>query len=129
MLSAKVRSRKRALDGSPVGRRANQNPILDIRAYNVEFADGQTAAQAELSAKQCDRAEYVCDLRHRGQSISPAEGDRSSPKRRTRGPTRRHVRPARIESPLLLNDKGLATLCQMERWKHFMGTTRGLEGV
>ena len=33
LLSAKVRSRKRTIDGSPIGK-ANQNPILDTRTYN-----------------------------------------------------------------------------------------------
>lgn len=58
MRSAKVRKRKRQLDGTLSGK-ANANPILDTRTYEVEFADGQTA---ELTANviaqnmfaQCD---------------------------------------------------------------------------
>ncbi len=59
MLSAKVRRRKRAIDGSLVGK-ANSNPILDTRTYEVEFADGQTA---ELSANVIAQNMYaMCDL-------------------------------------------------------------------
>ena len=58
MLSAKVRSRKRTIDGSPIGK-ANQNPILDTRIYNVDFADGQTA---ELSTNVIAQNMYaMCD--------------------------------------------------------------------
>lgn len=45
MMNAKVRGRKRLSDGSVVGR-ANPNPILDTRTYEVEFPDGQTAEMA-----------------------------------------------------------------------------------
>ena len=42
----------------PIGK-ANQNPILDTRTYNVEFSDGQTA---ELSAKVIAQNMYaMCD--------------------------------------------------------------------
>ncbi|KAI2493823.1 Reverse transcriptase (RNA-dependent DNA polymerase) [Fragilaria crotonensis] len=58
MLSAKVRSRKRGADGSLLGK-ANQNPILDTRTYNVEFSDGQTA---ELAANVIAQSMYsMCD--------------------------------------------------------------------
>ncbi|KAI2505177.1 Reverse transcriptase (RNA-dependent DNA polymerase) [Fragilaria crotonensis] len=45
MMNAKVRGRKRMADGSVVGR-ANPNPILDTRTYEVEFPDGQIAEMA-----------------------------------------------------------------------------------
>jgi hypothetical protein len=45
MMNAKVRGRKRLSDGSVIGR-ANPNPILDTRTYEVEFPDGQTAEMA-----------------------------------------------------------------------------------
>ena len=45
MVNAKVRGRKRMADGSVVGR-ANLNPILDTRTYEVEFPDGQIAEMA-----------------------------------------------------------------------------------
>lgn len=45
MMNAKVRGRKRMADGSVVGR-ANANPILDTRTYDVEFPDGQIVEMA-----------------------------------------------------------------------------------
>ena len=45
MLRGRVKSRKRDANGNPVGR-ANSNPILDTRLYNVEFPDGHIAAYA-----------------------------------------------------------------------------------
>jgi hypothetical protein len=42
LVSAKVCRRKRMLDGSVTGK-ANKNPILDTRTYEVEFPDGQIA--------------------------------------------------------------------------------------
>ena len=57
-LTAKVQGRKRGADGSLIGK-ANQNPILDTRIYNVEFADGQTA---ELAANVIAQNIYaMCD--------------------------------------------------------------------
>jgi len=41
----KVINRKRDLDGNPIGR-ANTNPILDTRIYEVEFPDGTIAEYA-----------------------------------------------------------------------------------
>ena len=40
---ARVKRRKRDSDGNPIGR-ANNNPILDTRIFEVEFVDGHTAA-------------------------------------------------------------------------------------
>lgn len=58
MVNAKVRGRKRQLDGSVVGK-ANANPILDTRTYEVEFPDGQTA---ELAANVIAQSMYsMCD--------------------------------------------------------------------
>jgi hypothetical protein len=45
LLCGRVTSRKRDANGNPLGK-ANQNPILDTRLYNVEFPDGHTAAYA-----------------------------------------------------------------------------------
>jgi hypothetical protein len=61
-MSAKVRKRKRELDGSLLGK-ANANPILDTRTYEVEFADGQTAELteniiAQTMYAQCDSKGY-----------------------------------------------------------------------
>ncbi|KAI2513194.1 Reverse transcriptase (RNA-dependent DNA polymerase) [Fragilaria crotonensis] len=58
MMSGKVRGRKRTADGSLVGK-ANANPILDTRTYEVEFPDGQTA---ELAANIIAQNMYaMCD--------------------------------------------------------------------
>ena len=58
MRSAKVRSRKRSVDGKLVGR-ANTNPILDTRMYNIEYSDGQTA---EVAANVIAQNMYaMCD--------------------------------------------------------------------
>ena len=45
MLRGRVKSRKRDTNDNPVGK-ANTNPILDTRLYNVEFPDGHIAAYA-----------------------------------------------------------------------------------
>ncbi|KAI2500399.1 Reverse transcriptase (RNA-dependent DNA polymerase) [Fragilaria crotonensis] len=58
MVNAKVRERKRALDGTLIGK-ANANPILDTRTYDVEFSDGQLA---EVSANVIAQNMYaMCD--------------------------------------------------------------------
>ncbi len=54
-----VRKRKRDADGNPMGRE-HQNPILDTRLYEVEFADGRTE---ELAANAIALAMYSqCDI-------------------------------------------------------------------
>ena len=58
VLTAKVRGRKRESDGTLRGK-ANPNPILDTRTYEVEFSDGQrTEVAANIIAQnmyaQCD---------------------------------------------------------------------------
>jgi hypothetical protein len=59
MLNAKVIGRKRMSDGSVIGR-ANSNPILDTRTYDVEFPDGQIA---EVSANVIAQNMYaMCDV-------------------------------------------------------------------
>jgi hypothetical protein len=58
-MSAKVIGRKRMLDGSVSGK-ANTNPILDTRTYDVQFPDGQTA---EISANVIVQNMYaMCDV-------------------------------------------------------------------
>jgi hypothetical protein len=53
-----VTGRKRDRDGNPVGR-ANDNPILDIRSYIVDFDDGD---QTELTANMIAESLYLqCD--------------------------------------------------------------------
>lgn len=59
MMNAKVRGRKRTSDGTVLGR-ANANPILDTRTYEVDFPDGQMAEVAanviaqNMYARMCD---------------------------------------------------------------------------
>ena len=58
MLNARVCSRKRTYDGK-LGGRANPNPILDTRMYNIEYSDGQTA---EIAANVIAQNIYaMCD--------------------------------------------------------------------
>ena len=58
MVKGRVKSRKRDADGNPIGR-ADANPILDTRAYIVEFNDGD---EAELNANLIAEAMYAqCD--------------------------------------------------------------------
>jgi hypothetical protein len=49
---AKVIARKRDHDGNPVGR-ANANPILDTRLYQVIFPDGETAEYSANIIAEC----------------------------------------------------------------------------
>jgi hypothetical protein len=59
MMNAIVRGRKRQLDGSLRGK-ANANPILDTRTYDVEFPDGQ---RAEVAANVIAQNMYSqCDI-------------------------------------------------------------------
>ena len=60
MMSGKVRGRKRMSDGSLIGK-SNVNPILDIRIYDIEFPDGQTA---ELAASNviAQNMYAMCDI-------------------------------------------------------------------
>ena len=58
VMNAKVRGRKRQKDGTLLGK-ANSNPILDTRTYDVEFPDGQTS---ELAANVIAQNMYAqCD--------------------------------------------------------------------
>ena len=58
MVRGRVISRKRDADGNPTGRQ-HDNPILDTRAYNVQFDDGEISELAvnviaENLYAQCD---------------------------------------------------------------------------
>jgi hypothetical protein len=58
LVNAKVLGRKRMLDGTVTGK-ANKNPILDTRVYDVQFPDGQVA---EYSANAIAQSMYaMCD--------------------------------------------------------------------
>ena len=59
LVRGKVVSRKRDVDGNPIGRE-HQNPILDSRQYEVEFPDGEVTELtanviAERMYAQCDK--------------------------------------------------------------------------
>ena len=65
----RVTSRKRDADGNPTGR-ANDNPVLDTRVYNVEFDDGDVT---ELTANMIAQAMYSqCD--HEGNQYMLLKG-------------------------------------------------------
>ena len=54
----RVVRRKRDREGNPIGR-ANANPILDTRSYEVEFEDGDVS---ELTANTIAESMYaMCD--------------------------------------------------------------------
>ena len=84
MARGKVVRRKRDAEGNPIGR-ANNNPILDTRQYEVQFADGEVTeltanAIAEAMFAQCDEDgnEYVLfdsfvDFRRDGTALSLAD--------------------------------------------------------
>ena len=58
MARGRVAGRKRDADGNPVGR-ANDNPILDTRIYEVQFDDGDVT---ELTANMIAQSMYAqCD--------------------------------------------------------------------
>eukprot|EP00804_Cyclotella_cryptica_P002927 CCRYP_013278-RA/>CCRYP_013278-RA protein AED:0.25 eAED:0.29 QI:0/0/0/1/1/1/2/0/233 len=84
MARGKVVRQKRDAEGNPIGR-ANNNPILDTRQYEVQFADGEVTeltanAIAEAMFAQCDEDgnEYVLfdsfvDFRRDGTALSLAD--------------------------------------------------------
>ena len=58
MVSGTVMSRVKDFEGEPIGK-ADKNPILDTRVYNVEFSDGENVELganiiAECLYAQCD---------------------------------------------------------------------------
>ena len=58
IVSGTVKSRVKDFEGQPIGK-ADKNPILDTRVYNVEFSDGENAELganiiAECMYAQCD---------------------------------------------------------------------------
>jgi hypothetical protein len=81
---ARVKRRKTDQDGRPIGR-ANKNPILDTRVFEVEFLDGHTAAMtangiAENLFAQVDQdghrlllMDEIIDHRRGQDAVSQAE--------------------------------------------------------
>ena len=59
MVSGTVMSRVKDFEGQPIGK-ADKNPILDTRVYNIEFSDGE---DAELGANIIAECMYAqCDM-------------------------------------------------------------------
>ena len=59
MVSGTIKSRVEDFEGQPIGK-ANKSPILDTRAYKVEFSDGE---EAELGANIIAECMYTqCDI-------------------------------------------------------------------
>ena len=56
MVSGTVMSRGKDFVGQPIGK-ADKNPILNTRVYNVEFSDGENA---ELGKYHCGM--HVCSM-------------------------------------------------------------------
>ena len=48
MVCGTVKSSVKDIEGQPIGK-ADKNPILDTRVYNVEFSDGEVAELGETS--------------------------------------------------------------------------------
>ena len=59
MVSGNVKSRVKDFQGQPTGK-ADKNPILDTRVYNVEFSDGENAELGADIIAECMYAE--CDI-------------------------------------------------------------------
>jgi hypothetical protein len=82
--SGKVLRRKRELDGTVRGR-ANSNPMLDTRTYEIEFPDGRSDeytanviaenmyAQCDIAGRQYNLMEGIIDHRTDGHAVAPAE--------------------------------------------------------
>ena len=83
-LTGTVRRRKRDKDGNLPGR-AHNNPILDTRTYEVEFADGSVAeysantiaenmyAQCDMDGNQHILMDSIVDYRKSGDAVSMAD--------------------------------------------------------
>ena len=59
MISGMVKSRVDDFEGQPIGK-ADKNPILDTRVYNVEFSDGESAKLGASIIAECMYAQ--CDI-------------------------------------------------------------------
>ena len=59
MVSGTVKSRVKDFEGQPIGK-ADKNPILDTRVYNVEFSDGENAEVGANIIAECMYAH--CDI-------------------------------------------------------------------
>jgi hypothetical protein len=82
--SGKVVRRKRELDGTVRGR-ANANPMLDTRTYEIEFLDGPSDeytanviaenmyAQCDIEGRQFNLMEGIIDHRTDGHAVAPAQ--------------------------------------------------------
>jgi hypothetical protein len=82
--SGKVLRRKRDLDGTVRGR-ANANPMLDTRNYEIEFPDGRSNeytanvivenmyAQCDIAGIQFNLMEGIIDHRTDGHAVAPAD--------------------------------------------------------
>ena len=81
MVSGTVKSRVKDFEGQPIGK-ADKNPILDTRVYNVEFSDGEVAelganiiaecmyAQCDIEGNQYRLKDHIVDHRKDGQAVS-----------------------------------------------------------
>jgi hypothetical protein len=82
--SGKVIRRKRELDGTLRGR-ANANPMLDTRNYEIEFPDGRSDeytanviaenmyAQCDIEGRQFNLMEGIIDHKTDGHAVAPAD--------------------------------------------------------
>ena len=66
MVSGTVMSRVKNFQGQPIGK-ADKNPILDTRVYNVEFSDGENAQLGANIIAECMYAQ--CDIEGNQHSL------------------------------------------------------------
>ena len=119
VMSGKVKCRKREHDGTVKGR-ANPNPILDTRTYEVEFPDGQVA---EYSANIIAQNMYSqCDTEGNQYLLLKEIVDWRKDNTAIECPDMYFQRGNK--SPPSQDHERLATLRRMERWNHFVGKTR-----
>ena len=81
MVYGTVKSRVKDFEGQPIGK-ADKNPILDTRVYNVEFSDGEVAelganiitecmyAQCDTKGNEYRLMDHIVDHRKDGQAVS-----------------------------------------------------------
>ena len=86
MVSGTDKSRIKDFEGQPIGK-ADKNPILDTRVYDVEFSDGENAelganiiaecmyAQCDIEGNQYRLMDHIVDHRKDNKAVSQDNQD------------------------------------------------------
>ena len=69
MVSGTVKSRVKDSEGQPIGK-ADKNPILDTRVYNVELSDGEVAELDANITAECMYAQCSIEGTNTGSWIT-----------------------------------------------------------